>query len=96
MITGSDNGTGHIIEEVVLDFVFDSSVITDEHESLMSTWVVDKLLPTVEAALDEYDEKGKVLRIERITIDRKEEKRKQTTRKWLMLKIKEIHLLIHF
>ncbi|MCP5244433.1 MAG: hypothetical protein H6937_00070 [Burkholderiales bacterium] len=69
MITGSDNGTGHIIEEVVLDFVFDSSVITDEHESLMSTWVVDKLLPTVEAALDEYDEKGKVLRIERITID---------------------------
>ena len=69
MITGSDHGTRHVIEEVVFDFFFDSCVVADEHELLMNTWVVDELLPAVETALNEYDEKDKVLRIEQITID---------------------------
>ncbi|SEQ95416.1 hypothetical protein SAMN05421690_100457 [Nitrosomonas sp. Nm51] len=66
---GSDSASAHIIEQVTFDFSFVSDAIAYEHESQLSTWVVNALLPIVETILNEHDETGSVLYIEQITLD---------------------------
>ena len=66
---GSNSASAHIIEQVTFDFSFVSEAVAHEHESRLSAWVVDTLLPIVEAILNEHDEADNVLCIEQITLD---------------------------
>ncbi len=69
VITGSDNRSAHLIDEVMLDLSFDCDVIEGIHEDRLTTWVIDELLPVLESVLNANDEAGTVLHIHQITID---------------------------
>ena len=69
MNTGSDAVSVHLIEEVTFDFSFDSTAVSHDHDANITRLVVDSLLPVIDRVLDEHDEAGKVLRIDRLAVD---------------------------
>ena len=67
MTTGSEYKTNHIIDEVIFDCACDTGNTIDE--ARLAAWVVEELLPALEAVLDSYDDAATVFRIENITVD---------------------------
>ena len=67
MTTGSEYQSNHIIDEVIFDCACDTGNTIDE--ARLAAWVVDELLPALEAVLDSYDDAATVFRIENITVD---------------------------
>ena len=59
----------HIIDEVVFDFTFVSTSVPVDHESKMSAWIIDQILPAVDTVFDEIDEAKTVLRLDLVEID---------------------------
>ena len=50
--------TAHLIDELIFDCSLDSTVIASNHESVLSAWVSDGLLPAIDGVLNEFDEAG--------------------------------------
>ncbi|MBP6366143.1 MAG: hypothetical protein KA343_02265, partial [Nitrosomonas sp.] len=61
--------TAHLIDELVFDCSLDSTVIASNHESALSAWVSDGLLPAIDEVLNEFDEAEALWCLDCVEID---------------------------
>ncbi|MBK9662378.1 MAG: hypothetical protein IPO71_04505 [Nitrosomonas sp.] len=61
--------TAHLIDELIFDCSLDSTVIASNHESVLSAWVSDGLLPAIDGVLNEFDEAGALWCLDCVEID---------------------------